>query len=400
MSSPPAPRTRSVARLVVLGAVLSLALSAAQGQVLPRDPKLKEFDPAFRGLLEKADSHARQGEWKQVVDALTKAQEFSVQYPPLLYLLGAAHKKLGHFDEAEASFRAFLKAAPDAPEKAEVSTLLAELQVERDQASRRRDAARKFQDEIDKLAKGAPAGMVPVPAGEFRMGSTEEDIAAAMQLCPQCPEESFARETPAHAVFLNAFFIDRHEATTGEYAAFLNTSKRQAPDHWQEGSQATQAQKPVIGITWDDAVEYCKSKGKRLPTEAEWEKAARGIDGRRYPWGSERANLFWANFDKCCVWAGYSLLTEVGSLEKGASPYGAQDMAGNAREWVQDWYGERYYASSPGKNPAGPGHGTEKVVRGGGWLSLANGVRTTAREKRDPAARSTSVGVRCVRSLP
>ena len=383
-----------------MGALFSLALSAAEGQVLPPDPRLKEFDPAFRGLLEKADSHARLGEWKQVVDALAKAQEFSAQYPPLLYLLGAAHKKLGNFNEAEASFKAFLTVTPEAPEKAEVNRLLVELQVERDQARRRQEAARKFQGEIDRLAKSAPPGMVPVPAGEFLMGSTEADIAVAMQLCPQCPEESFARETPAHVVSLEAFFIDRLEVTTAEYAEFLNTSKRQAPDHWEEGSQAKQAQKPVIGATWEDAVEYCKSKGKRLPTEAEWEKAARGVDGRRYPWGNERASLSWANFDKCCIWAGYSLLTPVGSLEEGASPYGAQDMAGNAREWVQDWYDERYYAASLKKNPAGPDKGTEKVVRGGGWMSLATGVRTTSREKRDPAARSTSVGFRCARSLP
>ncbi len=385
---------------VILAAAFSLTLSLAEGQVLPRDPKLKDFDPAFRGLLEKADSHARLGEWKQVIDALTKAQEFSVQYPPLLYLLGAAHKKLSHFDEAEATFKAFLKAAPDAPEKAEVTKLLAELQVEREQARRRQEAERKFQEEIDKLAKSAPAGMVPVPAGEFRMGSTEEDIAVAMQLCPQCPEESFTRETPPHVVYLDAFFIDRHEVTTTDHAEFLKAAKRQVPDHWDEGSQAKHAQKPVIGVTWEDAVEYCKAKGKRLPTEAEWEKAARGIDGRRYPWGNDRATLSLANFDKCCIWAGYSLLTAVGSLEKGASPYGAYDMAGNAREWVQDWYDERYYAASPKKNPAGPDKGTEKVVRGGGWLHLATGLRATAREKRDPAVRSTSVGIRCAKSLP
>jgi formylglycine-generating enzyme required for sulfatase activity len=107
----------------------------------------------------------------------------------------------------------------------------------------------------------------------------------------------------------------------------------------------------------------------------------------------------WANFDKCCIWTGYGLLTPVGFLEKGVSPYGAHDMAGNVREWVQDWYDERYYATSPPKNPTGPPGGTEKVVRGGAWLHLPTGVRATAREKRDPAARSTSVGMRCVRSL-
>ncbi len=386
-----------VGAVAVIGVVV---VSLVQGQQLPSSgDRGVELDPAFRGLMEKADSHARLGEWKQVVDALTKAQEFDPNYPPLQYLLGVAQKKLGNFDEAEAAFKVFLKAAPNAPEKGEVTKLLGELMADREQARKRREAARKFQEEIDQLAKRAPPGMVPVPAGEFRMGSTEDDIAAAMQRCPQCPEESFARETPSHVVFLESFFIDRHEVTTTDYAEFLKTTQRPAPDHWNEGSEPKHAKKPVIGVTWEDATEYCKWKGKRLPTEAEWEKAARGIDGRRYPWGNERANVSWATFDKCCIWSGYGLLTPVGSLEKGVSPYGAHDMAGNAREWVQDWYDERYYAASPRNNPPGPHNGTEKVVRGGGWLQLSTGVRTTAREKRDPAARSTSVGFRCAKSL-
>ena len=387
-----------------VGAVALIAVvvvSVGQGQQLPSSgARGVELDPAFRGLMEKADSHARLGEWKQVVDALTKAQEFDPGYPPLLYLMGVAQKKLGQFDEAEAAFRAFLKTAPDALEKDEVSKLLAELVSDREQARKRQEAALKFRAEIERLAKDAPSGMVPVPAGEFRMGSTEEDIAVAMQRCPQCPEESFVRETPAHVVALDTFFIDRHEVTTADYVEFLKAASRPIPEHWQEGSLPKHAKKPVIGVTWEDATEYCKGKGKRLPTEAEWEKAARGIDGRRYPWGNERPNVSWANFDKCCVWTGYGLLTPVGSLEKGVSPYGAHDMAGNVREWVQDWYDERYYAASPKKDPPGPHHGTEKVVRGGGWLQLDTGVRATAREKRDPTARSTSVGFRCAKSFP
>jgi formylglycine-generating enzyme required for sulfatase activity len=384
--------------LAVIGMV---AVSAVQGQQLPSSgARGVELDPAFKGLMEKADSHARLEEWKQVLDTLTKAQEFDPGYPPLQYLLGVAQKKLGNFDEAEAAFKAFLKAAPEAPEKDEVNKLLAELVADREQAKRHKEEAQRFQAAIEQLAKGAPPGMVPVPAGEFRMGSTEEDIAAAMQLCPQCPEESFARETPAHVVFLDSLFIDRHEVTTTDYAGFLKATSRPAPEHWQEGSQPKHAKKPVIGVTWEDAAEYCKWKGKRLPTEAEWEKAARGIDGRRYPWGNDRPNVIWANFDKCCIWSGYGLLTPVGSLEKSVSPYGAHDMAGNVREWVQDWYDERYYAASPQKNPPGPHNGTEKVVRGGGWLHLATNLRTSAREKRDPTARSTSIGFRCAKSLP
>lgn len=387
-----------VGALALIGVV---AGTVAQGQQLPSSgARGVELDPAFRGLMEKADSHARQEEWKQVVDALTKAEEFDPNYPPLLYLKGVGHKKLGQYDEADAAFRTFLKVAPNAPEKDDVNKLLVELVTDREQARKRQEAAKKFQAEIDRYAKDAPPGMVPVPAGEFRMGSTEEDIAAAMQRCPQCPEESFVRETPAHVVSLDTFFMDRYEVTTTDYAEFLKAAPRQVPEHWQEATNPKHARKPVIGVTWEDSTEYCKWKGKRLPTEAEWEKTARGTDGRRYPWGNERANVSWANFDKCCVWTGYGLLTPVGSLEQGVSPYGAHDMAGNVREWVQDWYDERYYAASPKKDPPGPHNGTEKVVRGGGWLQLNTGVRTTAREKRDSTARSTSVGFRCAKSFP
>jgi len=393
----------SVSRLSVwFGAVVvigGIVVSVVEGQQVP-SPGVRELDPVFKGLMEKADSHARLGEWKQVVATLQKAQEFNPGYPPLQYLLGVAQKKLGNFDKAEAAFKAFLKASPDAPEKDEVNRLLAELVTDREQARKRQEAARKFREAIERAAKDAPPGMVPVPVGEFRMGSTEEDIAAAMQFCPQCPEESFVRETPAHVVFLDTLFIDRHETTKAEYAEFLKAAQRQAPDHWQEATQSKDEQKPVIGVTWEDATEYCKWKGKRLPSEAEWEKAARGIDGRRFPWGNDRPRTNLANFAKCCIWTGYGLLTKVGSLEKGASPYGAHDMAGNVREWVQDWYDERYYAASPKKNPPGPQSGTEKVVRGGGWLSLSANLRPAAREKQDPTSRSTSIGIRCAKSLP
>lgn len=146
-------------------------------------------------------------------------------------------------------------------------------------------------------------------------------------------------EKPSHRVYLDAFYIDKYELTTSRYAQFLKATRRKQPDHWNEVSMAAHRDRPVIGVDWHDADAYCRWSGKRLPTEAEWEKAARGTEGRQYPWGNERPTSRNANFGKCCDWKGYASLAPVGSLEAGKSPLGISDMAGNVYEWVADWYG-------------------------------------------------------------
>lgn len=164
------------------------------------------------------------------------------------------------------------------------------------------------------------APMVLVLAGEFMMGSREDDKSAQND------------ERPAHSVYLDAFYIDQYEVTTSRYAKFFRETKRSAPEYWPEQVMQQHGRKPVVGVDWNDATAYCSWAGKRLPTEAEWEKAARGTDQRVYPWGNAGPSKALANFDRCCDFKDYGALTDIGSFEEGKSPFGVYDMAGNVWE--------------------------------------------------------------------
>ena len=238
---------------------------------------------------------------------------------------------------------------------------------------------------------GAP--MVLVPAGEFTMGAGENDKVASDD------------ERPAHQVYLDAYYIDQFEVTTSRYATFFQEKKRDPPQYWPENVLKVHGQKPVVGVTWDDANAYCEWAGKRLPTEAEWEKAARGTDGHLYPWGEEPPNEKLANFNHCCDFKDYGVLTDVGSFESGKSPYGAYDMAGNVWEWVADWYDNTLYqqrgkAKKPVQNPHGPEKGEFRVLRGGSWLIDARSLRTSFRYWNIPSLRFIVNGFRCAQGAP
>lgn len=227
-----------------------------------------------------------------------------------------------------------------------------------------------------------PMSMALVPAGEFTMGSYDHD-----------------NESPPHQVTLGAFRIDRYEVTTRHYAEFLDAVKRDPILNWDEVDWKTDFNRPVIGVTWYDADAYCRWAGKRLPSEAEWEKAARGTDARRFPWGNGSPTPDYANYGKCCEWKGYSTLTASGSYGVGESPYGVHDMAGNVWEWVEDWYDSNYYKISPTQDPNGPSTGEKKVVRGGSWGDQWAVVSSSVRNKVNPTLRHTDIGFRCVEEV-
>ena len=217
-----------------------------------------------------------------------------------------------------------------------------------------------------------------------------------------------SEEKPQHPVTLDAFWIDRTEVTNAQYRECVKAGACQRPesgDSYYENP--TLSDYPVLNTSWYDADAYCQWAQRRLPTEAEWEKAARGTDGRTYPWGNAPAAGDKVNFcDQRCSYTwqskqiddGYALTSPVGHFVDGASPYGALDMAGNVWEWVADWYDAKYYGHSQAENPLGPSSGSEKVLRGGSWYDYAGHVRTTRRIKDDPISFDSNTGFRCARS--
>jgi formylglycine-generating enzyme required for sulfatase activity len=224
---------------------------------------------------------------------------------------------------------------------------------------------------------GAPA--VIVPAGNFTMGDDEE--------------------SPLREIYLDAFYIDKYEVTVSRYANFLKTTGGvRPPEGWEEATLDGAKDLPVVGVDWYDADAYCKWAGKRLPTEAEWEKAARGTDGRMYPWGNDEPTSLRANFGKSSENPYKGGLAPVGGREAGSSPYGAQDLAGNVAEWVADWLAEGFPRGDV-RNPKGPEGGKGKVIRGGGWYDPPDRLKSSRRMQASPGNLAADVGFRCAKDF-
>ncbi len=223
--------------------------------------------------------------------------------------------------------------------------------------------------------------MALVPAGEFIMGSSMGE----------------ADEQPVHWVYVETFFMDKYQVSVSQYARFLDATFQEAPPDWSIMNRSQHQKRPIVNVNWTDAHAYCAWAGKRLPTEAEREKAARGTDGRTYPWGNEHPTKFFANVSRD-NWNNHGALTAVGTFEEGKSPYGIYDMAGNVWEWVNDWYDPDYYKTSPSKNPTGPSTGESKVIRGGSWGSRPDALRAANREIHSPSIRGLGTGFRCAKT--
>jgi eukaryotic-like serine/threonine-protein kinase len=248
------------------------------------------------------------------------------------------------------------------------------------------------------------AVMVYVPKGEFSMGTNKNN--------------ANEREKPEHIVLLDNYYIYQHEVTNAQFSKFINSTGYETDaekngssyvlieNNWEKtlGVYWAQPERPGIGIvereshpvvhvSWNDAQAYCRWAGARLPTEAEWEKAARGTDRREYPWGNSRPNCEKVNYSGCVGGT-----TPVGSYPLGASPYGAMDMAGNVFEWVSDWYQHDYYQLSDKQNPTGPDDGAFRIYRGGAWTSDKYNLRVMNRPRVYQETAMSRFGFRCATS--
>jgi formylglycine-generating enzyme required for sulfatase activity len=297
--------------------------------------------------------------------------------------------------------------------------------------------------------------MIAVPASDFLMGAGMPHPDLPEKPLGDAPLRPYhvlitradaawrqADEKPARRVKLRSYAIDRYEVTNGQYREFLDwieesgdhgnchpdepAGKDHTPRYWREynpllrdpfyasttpfGPETfTADDKPVVGVDWYDAFAYAAWAGKRLPTEAEWELAARGRDGRRWPWGDDwqwgRANaggekrgmdVSAEGYEK----DGYIYPAPVGSFPQGRSPFGCDDMAGNVSEWVADWYDSEYYKNAPDTDPRGPVDGCcERVVRGGSSQSMPSSVRCARRMHREPDFRTYTLGFRCAKDF-
>ena len=243
---------------------------------------------------------------------------------------------------------------------------------------------------LEEITDAKGVSMRLVPAGEFTMGS----------------EGGESNEKPVHQVYLDAYYMDKYEVTNEMYAKCVDVGTCVPPGYIRYFSQSSYANHPVIYVDWNMANQYCSWRDNaRLPTEAEWEKAARGTTNNTYPWGND-ISCNNANY----TYPGGGIYIQqvhcvrgtrgVGSYESGKSPYGIYDMAGNVWEWINDWYDRNYYDNSSSLNPFGPDSGTYKVIRGGAWNALNKYARTSARFEIDPTMSRFYIGFRCSRSLP
>ncbi len=329
--------------------------------------------------------------YDQAIESYKKAEAAYPDFPALHYNMGWLYGKLGNVEQAIQHLQKYIVLAPDASDVTEVQSYIVVLK----QAMEKRNSVLStFQNRDDSMKKALAEqkkkyNSVLIPAGEFIMGTDE------------AREDTY----PEHKVYLDAYEIDRYEVTNAQYWEFLNYMKKtndhskcfkgepgnkdHTPRFWENEYYNT-PDYPIARIDWYDAYAYAAWAGKRLPTEAEWEKAARGADGRKFPWGNEwdpsRCNL--SGEPK-----------PVGSVESGKNVYGCYDMAGSVYEWCADWYLDTYYQESPSKNPKGPETGVRRTIRGGSRFSKPFQAQTFTRKSEQPNLFNVSLGLRCAKDV-
>ncbi len=229
--------------------------------------------------------------------------------------------------------------------------------------------------------------MMFIPGGEFQRGRTHKLPDDGLKWYPEVMKD----DRPVRTIYVDPFYMDEHEVTNAEYAAFVRATRHRTPYNWPDGAVPPGKDNyPVVDVSWDDAARYAKWAGKRLPAEAEWERACRGlVEGTVYPWGERKPAKTDARFDAVDGPA------PVGQCK--ANYFGLHDIAGNVWEWCADWYERDYYASAPARNPVGPESGRYRVLRGGSWADEEKYLTCAIRSWARPAERSPNIGFRCVK---
>lgn len=320
-----------------------------------------------------------------------KSEEACPDFPALHYNMGWLYYKLGNLEKAVHHLQKYIALSPGASDLTEVQSNIVILK----QAMEKQTSAQNTFKSRNEIMKKAAAEQkkkydsVIVPAGEFVMGTDD------------AREDAF----PQHRVYVDAFEIDRYEVTNAQYWEFLDyikktndhskcfkrepSGKDHTPRFW-ENEYYNNPDYPVVRIDWYDAYAYAAWAGKRLPTEAEWEKAARGWDGRKFPWGNQ-----W-DPARCNLSGGPK---PVGNVESGKSIFGCYDMAGSVYEWCADWYLDIYYQESPSKNPKGPESGLRRIIRGGSCFSQPFQARSDTRKSERPDLFNQALGFRCAKDI-
>ncbi|MBI2471168.1 MAG: SUMF1/EgtB/PvdO family nonheme iron enzyme [Planctomycetes bacterium] len=353
---------------------------------------------AIKQKLELAKKYYKEGSdycdaesYDLALESYKKAEAAFPDFPALHYNMGWLYGKLGDAQQAIDHLQKYIVLSPNASDLTEVQSYVIVLKQALEKQQNIQNTIKSRYEIMKKAAivQKQKYKSVVVPAGEFIMGTDE------------AREDAY----PEHKVYLDAFEIDCYEVTNAQYWEFLEylkktndhskcfkgepSNKDHTPRFW-DNEYYNAPDYPVARIDWYDAYAYASWAGKRLPTEAEWEKAARGLDGRNFPWGNEwdtaRCNL--SGEPK-----------PVGSVAAGKSVYGCYDMAGSVYEWCADWYLETYYTESPYKNPKGPEKSARRVIRGGSRFSKPFQVRTHTRKSEQPELFNLALGLRCAKDV-
>jgi formylglycine-generating enzyme required for sulfatase activity len=326
---------------------------------------------AQKQLVASASLHSKEGKYSEALDQYERALRMQSS-AAILLSVAEIYELQGDKQSAAEVYEVFLSmAAADDPKRATAESKVAALDPERPLG--------RFA-----LLLGT-SRMVPIDAGEFMMGLASYDEV----------------EKPEHKVRLSAYSIDAFEVSNSQYQRCVLSGACEESAYADDPLLGLPSM-PVVGVRWADAEKYCRFVGKQLPSEAEWERAARGTDGRLFPWGNEpdckRGNFgMVGESDFGCLGKNPGRIVASGSYPDGRSPVGAYDMAGNVQEWVADWFLPDYYKTSEPQDPRGPSTGEYRVVRGGSFGSLSSFIETTDRKVMLPESYGAAVGFRCVK---